>query len=141
MIISDEKNHASVIQGIRNSRAEKVVVNHNDMKHLEAVLKAAGRERPKLVIATSVYSMDGDVAPLREICALSREYQALSYVDEVHAVGMYGAEGAGVLSAIDETADIIQGNFARLMALWEGISRAMRCWWILFAVWRLDLFF
>lgn len=120
LIISDEKNHASVIQGIRNSRAEKVVVDHNDMKHLEAVLKAAGRDRPKLVIATSVYSMDGDIAPLKEICALSREYHALSYVDEVHAVGMYGSQGAGVLSAIGETADIIQGNFAKAYGVVGG---------------------
>lgn len=114
-IFSDDKNHASMIQGIRNSRAEKYIFRHNDMKDLEEHLASVPRTQPKLIVFTSVYSMDGDIAPIKEICALAKKYGALTYVDEVHAVGMYGETGAGVSEflGIQNELDIIQGNFAK----------------------------
>lgn len=115
VIFSDEANHASMIQGIRNSRAERFIFAHNDLQDLESKLKAVSPDRPKLIVFTSVYSMDGDIAPITEICALAKKYGALTYVDEVHAVGMYGASGAGVSEqlGLQNDLDIIQGNFAK----------------------------
>lgn len=115
LVLSDEKNHASMIQGIRNSRAEKYVFRHNDMADLESKLQQVPYDRPKLIVFTAVYSMDGDRAPADEICALAKKYNALTFIDEVHAVGMYGATGAGIseLLGLQDQIDIIQGNFAK----------------------------
>jgi 5-aminolevulinate synthase len=115
VVLSDEKNHASMIQGIRHSRAEKAIFRHNSMEDLEACLQQIPMDRPKLIVFTSVYSMDGDVAPVGDICALAKKYQALTYIDEVHAVGMYGPTGAGVseILGLQDQIDLIQGNFAK----------------------------
>jgi len=96
VIISDELNHASMIQGIRHSKCEKKVFKHNDMEHLESILKQYDNDRPKLIAFESVYSMDGDIAPIKEICDLAEKYNAITFIDEVHAVGMYGHNGGGV---------------------------------------------
>lgn len=115
VIFSDEKNHASMINGIRNSRAEKLIFRHNDMLDLEEKLQSVPRETPKLILFTAVYSMDGDIACAREICDLAEKYDALTFIDEVHAVGMYGPTGAGISEHLylQDRIDIIQGNFAK----------------------------
>src|SRR4051812_12303803 len=96
IIFSDALNHASMIAGIRHGGAEKHVFRHNDLEHLEQLLKAAPADAPKLVAFESVYSMDGDISDIRGTIALAKRYGALTYIDEVHAVGMYGPRGAGV---------------------------------------------
>jgi 5-aminolevulinate synthase len=115
LILSDALNHNSMIEGIRRSGCEKQLWRHNDMEHLEALLIAAGPERAKLVVFESLYSMDGDIAPVREIAALAKKYNALTYVDEVHAVGMYGAHGGGICErdGVMGEIDIVEGTLAK----------------------------
>lgn len=115
VVLSDEKNHASIIQGIRSSRAPKIIFKHNDLEDLEKKLAMLPLHQPKLIVFTSVYSMEGDIAPVAGICTLAKKYGALTYIDEVHAVGMYGHDGAGIASQLElqDHVDVIQGNFAK----------------------------
>ena len=115
VIFSDQKNHASIISGIRNSRVEKQIFRHNDMAHLEELLQKYSKDQPKIIICESVYSMDGDFGKIAEIISLAKKYQAYTYVDEVHAVGLYGATGAGFCQELGlaNEVDIIQGTFAK----------------------------
>ncbi len=122
IVLSDEKNHASMINGILNSKVEKYVFRHNDMDDLESALMAYDINRPKIIAVVSVYSMDGDFAPLEKLCELSEKYNAFLYVDEVHAVGIYGSQGAGLSEylGLTDKIDIIQGNFAKAYGVIGG---------------------
>ncbi len=122
IIYSDEFNHASMIHGIRNSKCEKHVFRHNDVAHLEQLLKASDPARPKLIAFESVYSMDGDISPIKTICDLADKYNAITYLDEVHAVGMYGAHGAGVAEreGIMDRFTVIQGTLGKAYGVMGG---------------------
>lgn len=115
IIYSDELNHASMIEGIRRAKCERRIFKHNDLGHLRALLENDPKDAPKVIAFESVYSMDGDVAPLKELCDLADEFNALTYLDEVHAVGLYGNEGAGVAQRdnVMDRIDIIEGTLAK----------------------------
>jgi len=122
VLVSDADNHASMIAGIRHSMTEKVVFAHNDLDDLEAKLQAIDIERPKVIVFESVYSMDGDISPINAICDLADKYNAMTYLDEVHAVGMYGPRGAGVAErdgAMDRVT-VIQGTLAKAFGVIGG---------------------
>jgi len=122
LIISDAFNHNSMIEGVRRSSCEKAIFRHSDLAHLEELLKAAGPSRPKLVVFESLYSMDGDVAPVNAICDLAARYGAMTYCDEVHAVGMYGPRGGGICERDGAMGrvDVLEGTLAKAFGCLGG---------------------
>lgn len=122
VFFSDEGNHASIIEGIRHNKAEKYIFRHNDSSHLEELISQVDINRPKIIVFESAYSMDGQVAPIKKICDIAAKYKALTYIDEVHTVGLYGNRGAGMASKLGEASriDIIQGTLAKAFGTLGG---------------------
>jgi len=126
IVFSDANNHSSIISGIRNSRCECRIFRHNDVDHLRDLLAATESGRPKIIAFESVYSMDGDIAPISRICDVADEYSALTYLDEVHAVGLYGPSGAGIAArdSVSHRIDVIEGTMGKALGLSGGYIAA-----------------
>ncbi|SDL96005.1 5-aminolevulinate synthase [Maricaulis salignorans] len=126
IIFSDELNHASMIAGVNGARCEKHVWRHNDVAHLEELLAAAPKDAPKLIAFESVYSMDGDIGPIKAVCDLADTYNALTYIDEVHAVGLYGLRGGGIAEreGLMHRIDIIEGTLGKAYGVMGGYVAA-----------------
>src|ERR1700693_1565589 len=122
VVLSDAMNHASMIAGIRNSRAERLIFRHNDPDDLARLLAGLPAERPKLVCFESVYSMDGDIAPIAALCDVADRFGAMTYLDEVHAVGLYGPRGGGIAErdGIPERPTVLQGTLAKAFRVRGG---------------------
>jgi 5-aminolevulinate synthase len=126
VFISDESNHASIIEGIRGCKNEKKVFRHNDTLHLEEILRSIPADQPKLIVFESVYSMSGTISPVKEIAALAKQFNALTYIDEVHGVGLYGNTGAGILEreGLQAEIDIVNGTLSKAIGVFGGYIAA-----------------
>ncbi len=128
VVFSDQMNHASMIQGIRGSKATRHIFKHNDARHLRLLLEQTPRDVPKLIAFESVYSMDGDVAPIKEFCDLADEFNAITYLDEVHAVGLYGPRGGGISERenLAQRITVIEGTLAKAFGVMGGYITASK---------------
>jgi len=126
VFFSDERNHASIIEGIRGCKNEKKIFQHNDVEHLEELLRSVPGDKPKLIVFESVYSMSGTISPVKAIAELAKKYNALTYVDEVHGVGLYGESGAGILEqeGQQDSIDIVNGTLSKAIGVFGGYIAA-----------------
>ena len=126
VFFSDERNHASIIEGIRGCKNEKKIFKHNDVQHLEELLQTFPADHPKLIVFESVYSMSGTIAPVKIIAELAKKYNALTYIDEVHGVGLYGKTGAGILEQenLQHSIDIVNGTLSKAVGVFGGYIAA-----------------